>query len=469
MKWIHYIIFLLLIITGCNTVKEEEKIANLDLDKIIQRGSLIAITGYNAYSYFIYKGEPMGFEYELVKKYADHLNVKLEIVIVKEMNKMFELLNNGEGDIIAFNLTVTKERQSEIAFTNTLNTVKQVLVQRRPESWHRMMAHQIDQNLVRNPIDLEGKTIYVRSGSSHLQRLKNLSEEIGGEIIIIEASPELGMEDLIEMVANGEIDYTISDDNVALLNQSYYSNIDVSTEISLPQKIAWGIRKNALLLQNDLNRWIDKEKKQSEFFIIRNKYFSNRNAFKTRITSAYFSQTGGSISKYDKLLKEYGKILGWDWRVLASMIYQESQFDPNAKSWAGASGLMQLMPATAEMYGVDSLSEPQENLAAGMKYIAWLNNYWKGEITNERERIKFVLASYNIGLGHIIDAKNLAEKYGADFSLWENNVEYYLLLKSKNKYFTDDVVQYGYCRGIETVNYVKEILERFDHYKQLMK
>jgi len=120
------------------------------------------------------------------------------------------------------------------------------------------------------------------------------------------------------------------------------------------------------------------------------------------------------------------------------------------------------------MYGVDSLSDPHQSLAAGVKYITWLDKYWAGQITNRDERLNFVLASYNVGLGHIIDARNLADKYGADPTIWENNVEYYLLLKSKQKYYTDDVVQYGYCRGIETVNYVREILERFEHYKQLM-
>ncbi|MFC2139408.1 transglycosylase SLT domain-containing protein [Bacteroidota bacterium] len=458
------ILYLIMFLSGCGRI-EEKHVEVFDLDKILERGSLKAITGYNAYSYFIYKGEPKGFEYELMKKYCDHLGVKLELIIVKEIDKMFEMLIEGKGDIIAFNLTVTKERLKRIDFSNTLNTTKQVLVQRRPEKWHRMMSHEIDRLIIKNPLDLEGKTVYVRSGSSHLQRLRNLSDEIGGDINIIEASPQLGMEDLIEMVSMGEIDYTIADDNVALLNQAYYSNIDVSTDISMPQKIAWGIRKNVPLLKQNLNEWIDIEKKKTEFYVIRNRYFKNRRAFKSRITSQYFSQTGGRLSEYDDLLKEYSKNIGWDWRLLAAMVYQESQFDPEAKSWVGASGLMQLMPATAAMYGVDSLYDPHQNVSAGIKYIKWLDRYWSPQIQDSTQQMKFILASYNVGLGHIIDARNLAEKYNADSFIWDDNVEKYLLLKSKEKYYKDEVVQYGYCRGIETVNYVKEILERYEHYR----
>ncbi|OGU55928.1 MAG: lytic transglycosylase F, partial [Ignavibacteria bacterium RBG_13_36_8] len=461
MRTINIIVLLVLLICGCRTVTEQEKIADFDLDKMLKRGSIKAITGYNAYSYFIYKGEPMGFEYELVKKYADYLGVKLEIIIIKEMNKMFEALNSGEGDIIAFNLTVTKDRMNRAAFTNTLNSTKQVLVQLRPKNWQSMTAQEIDKQLVRNPIDLEGKTVYVRGGSSHLQRLINLSDEIGGDINIIEADPELTMEDLIQMVAEGEIDYTVADENVALLNQAYYSNIDVVTELSFPQKIAWGIRKNAARLLNDLNTWIDSEKKKNEFYVIRSKYFENRRAYITRLTSKYFSQTGGNISQYDNLIKQYAKDLHWDWRLLASMIYQESQFDPNARSWAGAQGIMQLMPATAKMYGLDSLSDVRQNISAGINYLMWLDKYWYTQVPDSSERVKLVLASYNIGIGHVIDAKNLAEKFGVNPTIWDNNVERYLLLKSKEKYFSDEVVQYGFCRGIETVNYVKEILERY--------
>lgn len=439
-----------------------------DLASIFKKGKLVALTGYNAYSYFIYRGQPMGFEYELVKRLADDLGVKLEIVVVKEIDKMFEMLNMGEGDLIAFNLTVTKKRSEKVLFTEYHHTTQQVLVQRRPDNWRQMRIHEIEDELIRNAVDLEGKTVYVRKGSSYYTRMQHLSEEIGGEINIVEADPELTTEDLIKLVSEGEIDYTVSDENVALLNQAYYSNIDIETPISLQQKVAWAVRKNSLAFFNTVNSWLDEMKNRTEYYILFNKYYKNRTAFRKRLNSDYFSLNGGKLSKYDDLIKEYSVKLKWDWRILASLIYQESQFNSNAKSWAGALGLMQLMPITIEQFEVKNPRDPKENLKAGIKYLGWLDNFWKDYIEDPIERMKFVMASYNIGYGHVQDARNLTEKYGGDPNVWDDNVETYLLLKSQKRYYNDDVVRNGYCRGTETVNYVKEIFDRYELYKQVI-
>jgi membrane-bound lytic murein transglycosylase F len=153
---------------------------------------------------------------------------------------------------------------------------------------------------------------------------------------------------------------------------------------------------------------------------------------------------------------------------LASLIYQESQFHPNKTSWAGARGLMQLMPATAEQFGVKNVSSVEQNVKAGVNYLSWLEKYWFDEIPDSTERIKFILASYNIGQGHIEDARRLAKKFGADQNIWFNNVETFLLNKSKKEFYTDDVVRNGYARGTETVKYVIEIFDRYEHYKQFI-
>lgn len=464
------VLFLLLIltITSCTQEEEKENIVEVDLDAIKARGKIVALTGYNAYSYFIYRGQPMGYEYELVKKLAKHLDVELEIKVVKSLNKMFTMLNDGEGDIIAFNLTVTKERARRVSFAMHHNTTRQVLVQRKPENWRRMRMEQVEDGLIRNQIELEGRTIHVRHGSAYIDRLENLSDEIGGDINIIEREEDINTEELIRMVAEGEINYTVADENIAKLNQAYYTNIDIETEISLPQKIAWAVRKNSPLLLNEINTWLEKLKKKTVYYVLYNKYYKNRTSYRSRLKSEYFSHTGGKISRYDDLLRDYSNQLNWDWRIIASLIYQESQFNPNAKSWAGAKGLMQLMPSTAAMYGVKNPKDPMQNLRAGIKYLNWLDSYWEDEIADSTERIKFVLASYNIGPGHIVDARNLAEKYDADPNLWYDNVEEFLLKKSKRQYYNDEVVKYGYARGVETVNYVRQVLERFTHYKQFI-
>ena len=449
---------------GCKS----EKVAEETQKEKFNRSKLVALTGYNAYSYFIYKGQPMGFDYDLVSKLAADLNLELELKLVKNIGDMFKLINSGEGDLIAFNLTVTKDRLREVQFTHSINNVIQVLVQRKPDNWEKLTLDKIERQLIRDPVDLIGKTIVVRSNSAYIKRLQNLSDEIGGDIIIVRAEPELTTEDLIDMVASGEIEYTISDDNIANLSVTNFRNIDVETPISLSQRIAWAVKKDSTDLINLINNWIDSIKSTVDFAVIYKKYFTDRYAYKKRVTSKYFSQTGGGISSYDDQIKKYSKKIGWDWRLSASLIYQESQFNPNANSWANAAGLMQLMPSTAKQLGVEDVYNPDQNLKAGFKYLGFLNDLWYDSIPDSAERIKFILASYNVGQGHIADARGLTEKYGGDPDVWDNNVEYYLEMKSNPKYYNDDIVQSGYTSGIETVNYVREILDRYNHYKQLI-
>ena len=459
-------LLILMLLTACGDNTEDTP--KSELDNIFEKDTLFVLTGYNAYSYFIYKGQPMGFEHDLVQKLAENLGITPVFILVNSISDMFVLLNEKKGDLIAFNLTITKERTEKLAFVNYYNTTKQVLVQRKPDNWRRMMYHQIEKELIRDPVDLIGKTIVVRSSSSYIPRLKNLSEEIGGDINIVEAEPELTIEDLIEQVTNGEIDYTISDENIALLNEASHNNIDVKTDISLSQRIAWGVRKSSTELLDTINHWLDSIKSTEYFAVTYNRYYKNRYAYKRRVTSEYLLLKGGKISSYDELIKESAQKLNWDWRLMTSQMYQESQFKPNVKSWAGAVGLMQLLPSTAKMYGITNLYDPKSNIKAGTKFLIYLDKYWSEFIEDSTERIKFVLASYNVGRGHIDDARRLAEKYDGDPNVWKDNVEFYLLQKSKPKFYNDKVVRNGYCRGKETVKYVKEIFERYEHYKKFI-
>jgi len=440
-----------------------------DVAQIKKRGKLIAITDNSSTSYFVYKGEPMGYEYELLSLFAKHLGVELEIRIAKNMDLIIEQLNEGEADIIAANLTVTKERALAANFTYSLLQTRQVLVQRLPEDHLRLSQKKLWAKMVRSPSELIGKEIHVRKNSSFYQRLVNLSDETGGGFLIVEAPGNYETEELIGLVSKGVIDYTVADENVALVNKGYYNNIDVSTAISLPQQIAWAVRKSSPELLCELNEWIDGKDKAPLFAGLYTKYFVNRKAAEFRNESPYFSKTGGNISVYDHAIKTYCKNIGWDWRLLASLIYQESRFDPEAHSWAGAHGLMQLMPATATRYGVDSLSAtPIQSISAGTRYLHSLDKYWKKHINDSNERIKFVLASYNVGLGHVIDARQLAIKYGYEPGKWTGNVEWCLLQKSKPQYYNDPVVKHGYCRGREPSLYVKQILTRYSHYMNVI-
>jgi len=330
-----------------------------------------------------------------------------------------------------------------------------------------MKLHEIERLMLRTPIELIGKEVYVRKNSAYVSRLKNLADEIGGDILIVEEYSDVETEGIIRKVANGEIDYTVADEDIALVNARYYPNIDIKTPVSLPQQIAWGVRKNADSLVSVLNKWIFQMKKRPEYYAIYDKYFRSTLKSKARLHSDYFSTNGDRISPYDSLIKQAASEIGWDWKLLAAQISQESKFDPDAESWAGAIGLMQLLPLNAIEYGVKNLRNPQQNIQAGTEHIKWLQGIWKKEIADSLERQKFVLASYNVGQGHIQDAVRLAKKYGKNTTLWEDNVADYLLLKSEAKYYKDDVVKFGYCHCKEPVMYVEEILKLYQHYLQL--
>ena len=439
--------------------------AEIDLDSIQKRGYINALVDNNSISYFIYKGQPMGYDYELLRLFAEHLDVRLKVNVTTGIGKAIEKLNRGEGDIMAFPLTITKQRKQQVAFTKPHFNSFQVLVQRKPANWRRLTADQIEAGLIRNPVDLIDKEVHVLSNSSFIGRLENLSEEIGGDIIIRVDTTNVQSEELIKMVANGQIDLTVADHSTAAVNAAYYPNLDVGTILSLPQQIAWGVRPNTPKLLEAFNNWLEQIKKEPTFMVIYNRYYKSPRTSRIRMNSDYSSLGGNKLSPYDDLIKANAEVLNWDWRLLAAVIYQESRFGLDDESWAGARGLMQLMPETAERFGAVDVDDPAENLRAGVKYLQYLDSYWMKTIDNPDERTKFVLASYNAGLGHIMDARELAVKYGKDANVWDFNVEEMLLKKSQPQYFQDPVVRIGYCRCLETVNYVHQVLNRYDQYR----
>ena len=460
-------LYLLVVIFLLYSCKKEESKEKSRLEKIKEAGKLVAVTDYNSTNYFIYRGKPMGYQYDLLKRLAEHMDVELEIKVNKNLEQSFKSLQKGEIDILAFNLTVTEKRKSEFNFTNPYTQTRQVLVQRKPANWRRMTKREIELSVVRNQLDLKGKVIYVRANSSYEQRLRNLNEEIGGGINIVERE-DYTEDQLISLVSRGEIDYTVCDENIAKVNSTYYPNIDIKTAISFPQNLAWGVPRGADSLLQTINSWIDDFKPTLEYALIYNKYFKNR---KSALIwkSEYYTISSGKISPYDDLIKKYSKTIDWDWRLLASLIYQESRFKPTARSWAGAYGLMQLMPSVIQRFDVENKASPEDNIRGGVKFLKWLENQIdKKGIKGGEEKIKFVLGSYNVGLGHILDARRLTDKYGKNPDVWDNNVEVYILKKANPEYYNDEVVYYGYCRGSETYNYVKQILDRYDHYKNII-
>lgn len=461
------LLFLLpvLLFQSCNHASPENRYT-ADLDEIRERGKLIAITDFNSTSYFLYRGEPMGFHYEMLNAFSDYLGIDLEIRTENQLSRAFEMLNSGEADLLAIGLTVNESRKKEILFSEAIDETRQVLVQRKPEKWRNMTLATLDNNLIRSQLDLAGKTVYVQERSAHAERLRALASEIGDSITIIEVPYD--MEQLIKLVTRGEIDLAVCDENLARVNSTYYPDIDVNTPVSFPQKIAWGLRKEKSdLLLHELNEWIRSYKGTRTYAFLYAKYFRNSRS-SAMVRSDYYSLNTGRVSQWDEMIKTYSETINWDWRLLASLIYQESRFIPDVVSWAGAFGLMQLMPATGANYGIDITSSPQENLKAGTRYINWLHSIFDTKVEDENERLKFILASYNAGPGHVLDAMILAEKNGMDPQKWDGSVAVWLQKKSEPQYYNDADVKSGFFRGKESIAFVTEILDRYWHYRNII-
>lgn len=446
--------------TGCNKhnrTQTGQTTVDRDLPQIKDSGELVALTINSSTSYFIYRGEEMGFQYELCELFAQSLGVKLRIEVAASAEELIRKLNRGEGDLIAYNLPVTKEWKDSLIYCGEDIITHQVIVQR----------NELKEKPLNDVTQLIGKDIFVKPGK-HLNRLINLDKELGGGIRIHRVDADsITAEDLMMQVAKGEIDYTVADNDLARLNKTYYPNLNITLQISFDQRSSWAVRTTSPLLAEAATAWHLKNTSSPAIKASQKRYFE---ISKTMPHSSILSVEHGKISHYDELFKKYAQEIDWDWRLLASLAYTESNFDTTAVSWAGAKGLMQLMPRTARVMGVPQGKEqnPEESIKAAVRYIASMERSFK-RVTDRTERTNFILASYNAGLGHVYDAMALAEKYGKNKYVWTNQVEKFILLKSSEEYFTDPVCKNGYFRGVETYNFVREINQRFDYYKKKIK
>lgn len=236
--------------------------------------------------------------------------------------------------------------------------------------------------------------------------------------------------------------------------------------------VAWVVRKNATLLAQSLDAWLDEH--EAQFFELsmpkvsdgKQRYYAPRR----RPRSPILNLARGQISTHDATFKSCAPLCSWDWRLLAAQAYQESAFDPEAVSWMGALGMMQLMPSTAREVGVsmDDVFKADANVRGAVRYIQTLDSHYAG-IRDRDERINFILAAYNAGPGHVDDARRLAAKYGRNPDRWQGNVDQYVLRMSESRYYNDEAVRHGYFRGSETYNYVNDIRLRWQEYRQKIK
>lgn len=433
-----------------------DSVSQADLPDIRKRGELVVLTLNSSTSYFSYRGEPMGFQYELARQFAHSLGLRLKLKVVKQPADLVRCLLRGEGDLIAYNLEMTHAWKDSLIYCGEEDITHQVLVQRSGAK------------VLTDVTQLVGKDVYAVPGK-YADRLHNLDEELGGGIRIhVVQADTVSDETLITWVAEGKIDYTVTSNEVARINRTYYSDLDIRLAVSFDQRASWAVRKTSPQLARAADNWHRRNIHSAEFRTSARRYFELNK--RTPLQGGLLSVREGRISHYDSLFRKYASEIGWDWRLLASLAYTESNFNPDAVSWSGARGIMQLMPATARAMGVrpGHESDPEESIRAAVKYIERLDRAF-ARVTDASERLKFVLAAYNAGTGHITDAMALAAKYGRNRFRWEHHVDHYVLLKSNPEYYQDPVCRYGYFRGTETYNFVRNVLARADEYRRLVK
>lgn len=421
--------------------------------------SLRIITRYNSISYFLHNGSERGFEYDFLKAFAEEHGLSLEAVILQENQNPIDVLNSGEGDIIAANYAINDVRKQYHAFSKPYNRVNQVVV--LPES---------RQDEIQTIQDLDQVTISVRKNSSYYSRLMQLKEE-GFPITVKIVTEDWDTEALVLGVASNELEATVADDNLFLAAKTYIPGIVQGPTLSQVDSIAWGVRLNAPELKKHLDRFVDTHyrisedgnAKRSTFLnILLKRYFENHKQLFAFKTSTHEAKYAGILSPFDNLIKPIADSMGLDWKMIVAIAAQESKFDPEARSWAGAVGLMQINHRFSKYSDIELL-DPEINVREGVRILKESLKHYS--YLDDKTKWALTLATYNAGVGHVSDARRIAMDLYKNPNDWVY-VEDALLKLMKREFYKD--ARYGFCRGIETVRYVREVTNRYEMYTTIL-
>ena len=423
-----------------------------DLPEMQRHGVLRVITRNNAATFFLWRGEQMGFEYELLREFARRHDLHVEVVVAPQHASLFEMLERGAGDVAAASLAVdVPPRAPDVVMTRPFNYVYDYLVARHGDDsvlW-------ID--------DLNGRGVTVRRSSPHWRTMERFRAS-GLKVDINPAPEDAESEALIAAVGEGRIDLTVAASHVLDIELGHRSDIRKAFSLRGPVPLGWAVRRNNPELLAALNAFLDEEYRGLFFNVVHQKYFENPVRMQRHREDRVDHEQADGLSPYDAIVKRESATHGLDWPLIVAQMYQESRFDPKARSHAGAIGLMQLLPRTAREFGVRNLRDPEQSIRAGVAYLAWLHSRFEPDLA-VKDRIWFALAAYNAGYGHVTDARRLASgQLGLDPNRWFDNVEEAMRMLSKRSYYRNTV--HGYVRGHEVVKYVREIRERYRSYLQ---
>ena len=415
------------------------------LEEIRERGELRVLTRYGPTTYYIKGNELAGFEYELAKKFADHLNVKLKIIVPDNLSDMLNLIEQGKADIAAAGITVTPARKDIIRFGPIYQQITQQFVYR------------LGTKKPKNITDLGDGHLEVVAASSHVEQLQSLQEEIPS--LIWTENTELDSSGLLELVQLELIDYTIADSNEVAANQIQFPELRVAFNISEPQSFAWAMPfADDGTLYNEMAIFFEQLDESGDLERLKEKYYGHIRHFDYLDTRAIDRRILTHLPKYQALFEQAGEKFNIDWHLLAAMSYQESHWDRNAVSPTGVKGLMMLTQNTATLMKVADREDPAQSIEGGAAYLASILKRLPERI-QEPDRTWMALAAYNVGLGHLEDARKLTQGSGKNPDLWPD-VKSHLPLLSKRKWY--EQTRYGYARGGEPVHYVQNIRRYYD-------
>lgn len=420
-------------------------------EQIQKKQKLIAITRSNYSAYHLQNGRPAGLQFEMLKDFCDANNLNFELIVEDDYKKMELMLLKKKAHILCADFSTFDNLQIENCYA--YRSTNLVLLQRKKAK---------DSLFVETLDDLNNKVLVFKKGSFSKKIIIDTLNALGLHCSLAEDSVS-SMDLLVSRLAEGLTNYVVCNEIAAKQYLKKYNNLRANIIFSNDLSLCWMVKSGEDSLKNHINTWLVDYVQTKKFKALKKKY-DNIGGKAYPIEKNYVNLHEGKISNYDEIFKKEAIKLGWDWRLLASLSYEESHFNPNAQNWSGAVGMMQLMPETAHRFGAKDPYDPVQNVRAGVKFLLYLDRTLAQSVPNKDERIYFVLAAYNLGLAHVIDAKNLAKKYGKNPTVWTNQVDSCLMLKSKPKYYQDEVVKSGYCNGKYTVDFVDNIFERYLHY-----
>lgn len=431
-----------------------------DLRDLRADGTLRVLFRYDSSNYFLHKGGQAGFEYDLMERFARERGLTISAVVTEPGADIVSLLNDGTGDVACGSLMADPGHEQWVALTRPTNFARKVLV--LPADDERADA----------PSALAGLTVTLPAHDPFRRELEELSRAGGWGLLLGTSPARLDPEDLVAEVARGRLDATVVDDLVAQAALTYRDDVRISLVLGERRPTVWFVRQNSPELRSALNAFLrghlnidadGRERRSHDYATLHERYFEDPRSIRQFRAAHLRPDLGGTISGYDDLIRERAAAFGVDWRLVAALIYQESRFEPEARSIAGALGLMQVLPSVAGAQA-DSLLDPRANLTAGIRLLRTI--YDSYSYCDSLDRWCFTLAEYHAGPTRIHDARRIAIEQRRDPNRWEGSVAV-TLPKLADSTWAGKIVS-GPFAGGRTVRYVNQVLNRARLYMQVV-